>query len=51
MFNVLLMLFVVALIGGGLGYHRVGFVGWSPAAIVLTVLAALCFTGTVHYGV
>jgi hypothetical protein len=40
----ILILLVVALAGGGWGYSRVGAVGWSPAVIVLVILALLFLT-------
>ena len=45
MFTILLMVLVIALLGGGLGHSRYGYAGWSPAGIVLVVLLLLMFTG------
>ena len=41
----IVLLFVVALAGGGWGHQRVGYWSWSPAAIILIVAAVLYFTG------
>lgn len=40
---VLLVLFAIG--GGGWGYSRYGWVGMSPAGLVLLVLAVLLLTG------
>ena len=42
---ILLVLFVLALGGGGLGHSRYGYAGWSPAGLILVVLAVVYFTG------
>lgn len=42
-FVILLILF--ALGGGGYGYNRYGWVGVSPAGLILVILAILYFTG------
>jgi hypothetical protein len=42
---ILLVVFVFALGGGGWGHSRYGYAGWSPAALILIVLALLYFTG------
>ncbi len=44
----LLVFFVLALGGGGLGHSRFGVAGWSPAAIILVVFLALYFTGSLR---
>ena len=41
----LIVLFVLAVGGGAWGHSRLSYWGWSPAAIVLVVLAVLFFTG------
>lgn len=43
--TILLVVFVLALVGGGFGHSRYGYVGWSPAGIILVVLVLLFFTG------
>jgi Protein of unknown function (DUF3309) len=43
--TVLLVVLVLSLIGGGYGHSRVGYVGWSPAGIILVVLLVLFLTG------
>jgi len=45
MLTILLILLVIALLGGGLGHARYGYVGWSPAGIVLLVLLLWLITG------
>ena len=45
MLVVLVILLVLALAGGGVGYSRYGARGWSPAAILLAVVAILLLTG------
>lgn len=45
LFVILVVLLVVALGGGGWGHSRYGYAGWSPAGILLLVIAALYFTG------
>lgn len=48
LFWILVILLVLSLGGGGLGYSRYGAAGMSPAAVVLLVLAVLLFTGGLH---
>ena len=45
---ILIILLVAALAGGGFGHSRVGYVGWSPAGIILLVLVVLYFTEHLH---
>ena len=42
----LLVFFVLAVGGAGWGHSRFGYVGWSPAAIILVVFGVLYFTGS-----
>jgi hypothetical protein len=44
---VLLILLVFALFGGGFGHSRFGYYGWSPAAVILIILAVLLLSGRV----
>ena len=50
----LLMIFVVLLVlsvaGGGWGYSRYGYVGWSPAGLILLVFVIMLFTGNIRFG-
>jgi len=46
--TILLVLVVVSLIGGGLGHTRLGYAGWSPAAILIIVALVLYFSGHLH---
>ncbi|HUJ58015.1 MAG TPA: DUF3309 family protein [Kofleriaceae bacterium] len=43
--TILIILLVLALLGGGLGYSRAGYLGWSPAAILVVILVILALTG------
>ncbi len=45
MLTILLIVLLIALLGGGLGYSRFGYVGWSPAAIIVVVLLVLLLMG------
>lgn len=45
---ILIILLVLSLGGAGLGYSRYGYVGMSPAGLILLVLVILWFTG--HLG-
>ena len=45
MLTILLIVLVIALIGGGLGHSRYGYAGWSPAGILVVVLLLLLFSG------
>jgi hypothetical protein len=47
----LIVVLALALGGGAWGHSRVGYVGWSPAAIVLVVLVLLYFTGHIRGGI
>jgi hypothetical protein len=48
LFIALVVLLVVALGGGGWGHSRYGYVGWSPAGLIVLVLALLWITGNLH---
>ena len=41
----LVVLFVLALGGGGWGHSRYGYVGWSPAGLLLLLVVGLWLTG------
>jgi hypothetical protein len=45
MLTLIIVLLLVALIGGGMGYGRFGAAGLSPAAILLVILVLLALTG------
>ena len=45
MFTILLIVLVLALIGGGVGHSRYGYAGWSPAGILVLILLFMLFTG------
>lgn len=46
--TILIVLLVVALIGGGYGHSRRAYWGWSPFAILLAVVLVLFVTGNLH---
>ena len=45
MFTILLIVLILALVGGGVGHSRYGYAGWSPAGILVLVLLFMLFTG------
>ncbi len=42
---IIVVLLVLAFAGGGVGHSRYGAAGWSPAGILLVILAILLLTG------
>jgi len=48
MLTLIIILLVLALIGGGVGHSRFGYAGWSPAGLLLVVLVILLLTGNLH---
>lgn len=46
MLTILLILLLLALVGGGLGHSRFGYAGWSPAGLILLVVLVMFVTGT-----
>ena len=47
MLTLLVILLLVALLGGGLGHSRAGYAGWSPAGIVVVILVIMAVTGRI----
>lgn len=45
MLTILVILLLVALLGGGLGHSRFGYAGWSPAGVILLVVVVMLLTG------
>ncbi len=45
MLTILIVLLVIALVGGGIGHPRYGYAGWSPAGLVIVVLIVLLLMG------
>jgi hypothetical protein len=45
MLTLLIVLLVLAALGGGLGSSRFGVGSWSPAAIILVILVIMALTG------
>ena len=48
MLTLLVILLVLALLGGGVGYSRFGYAGWSPAGILIVILLVMLLTGNLH---
>jgi hypothetical protein len=44
----LMALLILALGGGGWGYSRYGYVGWSPVGLIVALLLVLWFSGNLH---
>ena len=45
---ILIVLLVLALAGGGLGFSRFGVLGMSPAGLILLILLVMWLTGHLH---
>lgn len=45
MLTLLIILLLLALLGGGLGYGRFGAVGMGPAGLIVLLLVVLWLTG------
>jgi hypothetical protein len=45
---IIIVLLVVALAGGGIGFTRYGIFGMTPAGVILLVLLILWLTGHLH---
>jgi uncharacterized protein DUF3309 len=45
MLTLLIIVFIIALLGGGFGYSRFGYAGWSPAAVLGIILLVLLLMG------
>ena len=45
MITILIIVLIIALLGGGLGYGRYGAAGLSPAALVGIILVIMLLTG------
>lgn len=46
----LVILLVLAVLGGGWGYSRYGYASVSPLGVVLVLFLVLYFTGHVRFG-
>jgi hypothetical protein len=46
--TILVVVLVLAVVGGGYGHSRIGYVGWSPVGIILVILLVLFLTGHLH---
>ncbi len=47
---IIVVLLVLSLAGGGWGHSRYGYVGWSPAGLIVLVLVLCWVTGNLHIG-
>ncbi len=45
MLTILLILLVIAALGGGFGYSRAGYMGFSPAGLIVLILVIMALTG------
>jgi len=45
---ILIVLFVLALGGGGWGHSRYGAASWSPLGLIALVLVVMLLTGNLH---
>ena len=45
MLTILIIVLLIALLGGGLGYSRFGAGGLTPAALIILILVVLALTG------
>jgi Protein of unknown function (DUF3309) len=45
MLTILLIVLLIALLGGGFSHSRYGYAGWSPAAIIAVVLLVMLLMG------
>lgn len=47
MITLLIVLLLLAALGGGFGYSRFGAGSWSPAAIIVVILVVMALTGRI----
>jgi hypothetical protein len=47
--TIIAVLLIVSLVGGGWGHSRYGYVGWSPAGIIVVLFVVLWATGNLHF--
>ena len=45
MLTILIVIGLIAVLGGGLGYNKFGAAGLSPAALIVLILIVLALTG------
>ncbi len=45
MLTILVIVLLIALLGGGVSHRKAGLAGWSPAAIIAVVLILMLATG------
>ena len=45
---ILLLVFLITSVGGGVGYKRFGALGLSPAALLLVIVVVLYLTGSLR---
>lgn len=44
MLTILVILVLLAILGGGVGHRKMGLAGWSPAAIIVVILIFMLLT-------
>jgi hypothetical protein len=49
LFVIFVVLLVLTLVGGGFGHSRYGYIGWSPAGILVLLFVVLWFNGDLHF--
>jgi uncharacterized protein DUF3309 len=48
--TVLVVLLLIALLGGGYGHSRGwGYYGWSPVGLLVLIILILAITGNLHF--
>ncbi|MBA3453854.1 MAG: DUF3309 domain-containing protein [Deltaproteobacteria bacterium] len=45
MLTILVIVLLIALLGGGFGHGKFGAAGWSPAAIIAVILVVMLLSG------
>ena len=46
--TIVIVLLLLALVGGGVGHSRFGYAGWSPAGIILVIVVVLFLSGRLN---
>ncbi len=47
--TILVILLLLALLGGGWGHSRYGYASWSPVGLIVLILVILALTGALHF--
>jgi hypothetical protein len=48
--TILVILLILSLAGGGFGYTRFGYAGWSPVGIIILICVILWWAGYLNLG-